>query len=150
MFKVNNKNTRKTSTIFSHLFLVFQLLTFNKNRFSRYGNPSFRISRRRCSVEKDVLKKMFKFRKKTPVLESIFNISFRLSGMFCEICETFKNIYFEEHLRTTALALYGDSYSNNTTKLLSSTPNRFPNCYWEIWCICLVDWIWLFILLAFR
>ena len=24
------------------------------------------------------------------------------TGVFCEICEIFKNIYFEEHLRTTS------------------------------------------------
>ena len=54
-----------------------------------------------------------KFRK-TPVLESLFN---KVAGLqacnviiketptqvfSCEICETFKNNYFEEHLQTTA------------------------------------------------
>ena len=36
----------------------------------------------------------------------------------CEICKTFKNTYFEEHLQTTALILYDDSYSNNITNTL--------------------------------
>ena len=37
---------------------------------------------------------------KTPVLESVFNIVAGFQS--CENCETFKNTYFDEHLRMTA------------------------------------------------
>ena len=64
--------------------------------------------------KKSVLKKLRKFHRKTPVWKSLFN---KFAGLqpcifikketptqvfSCEICETFTNTYFEEHLRTTA------------------------------------------------
>ena len=41
---------------------------------------------------------------KKPVLESLFNkVAGTPTQVFsCEICEIFKNTYFEEHMRTTA------------------------------------------------
>ena len=53
----------------------------------------------------------WKFHRKTLVLKSLFNRVFRIAtllksvsntGASCGICEIFKNIYFEESLRTTA------------------------------------------------
>ena len=49
--------------------------------------------------------KFSKFHLKTPMLESVFN---KVAGItttqmfFCEICEIFKNTYFEKYLWTTA------------------------------------------------
>ena len=39
---------------------------------------------------------------KTPVLELLFNNVADLQGFSCEYCNIFKDIYFEEHLRTAA------------------------------------------------
>ena len=64
---------------------------------------NLRSSHRMCSVKRGVLK-LLKFHGKTPVLESLFNkvASLRLQHrcLPVKICEIFKNIYFEEYLRT--------------------------------------------------
>ena len=73
-----------------------------------------RSSHRRCSVDKGVLKNFAIFTGKH-LSWSLFLIKFRAfrpatllketpTQVFsCKICETFKNTYFEKHLRTTAL-----------------------------------------------
>ena len=53
--------------------------------------------------KKNRSKKFRKFYRKTPVLESLFN---KVAGLESEICEIFKNIYFEDHLRTTASGMF--------------------------------------------
>ena len=53
----------------------------------------------RCFCKKRFSHKIFKFHRKTLLLESV-------CFFFCEICEMFKNIYFEEHLTTTASNFY--------------------------------------------
>ena len=75
--------------------------------------PVFQSSHWRYSV-KIVFLKISKYHRKTSVLKSLFNkvsgaesctfIKKKLQHRYfsCEIWETFKNIYFEEHLRTTA------------------------------------------------
>ena len=83
---------------------------FIVNKIDNNGNNNDRNSHRRCSVQESVLKI---FARKTPVLESLFNkvVGFQAchvkkdtptQALFCEICEIFKNTYFEEHSRTTA------------------------------------------------
>ena len=81
---------------------------------SRYSisQPQLRSSHRRCSVKKGVLKKFRNIHIKTPW--SLFLIllqAFRPvtvlkrdsnTGVFLKYWKTFKNSYFEEHLRTTA------------------------------------------------
>ena len=66
---------------------------------------------RRCSVKKGVLKNFTNFTRKHQCWSPFFN---KVAGAYdfikketptqvfsCEICEIFKNTYFEEHLRTT-------------------------------------------------
>ena len=76
----------------------------NLNRFSR-------SSHRRCSVKKDVLKKLCKFNTKTPVSESLV-IKLKASNFIkketppkifpCEIHKIFNYSYIQKHLLTTA------------------------------------------------
>ena len=40
------------------------------------------------------------------MLESHFNKVAAIEVFSCEICNNFKNIYFEEHLRTTTSVFY--------------------------------------------
>ena len=72
--------------------------------------PSEVFYKKRCSVE------VCKYHMKIPVLESVFKKVAGLgpttllqrnsnTGVFCEICEIFKNPYLEEHLRTAASIL---------------------------------------------
>ena len=57
-------------------------------------------------MKKGVLKKFPKFHRKTPLSESRFLKKETPTQVFsCEICEIFKNTYFEEHLRTTVPTL---------------------------------------------
>ena len=57
-------------------------------------------------MKKGVLKKFPKFHRKAPVSESHFLKKETPTQVFsCEICEIFKNAYFEEHLRTTVFTL---------------------------------------------
>ena len=60
-------------------------------------------SHRRCSVKKDSFKK--------PVFS-------------CEICEDFKNTYFEEHLRTTAYGFIRDTTLFHETILKKHTNGK--------------------------
>ena len=74
---------------------------------------SFKSSHRRCSVKKGVLKKVANFTGKH-LCRGLFLIklqAFRFATLlketptlvfYCEICEIFKNTYFEEFLPTTA------------------------------------------------
>ena len=74
----------------------------------------YRSSHPRCSEKISVLKNFANFTEKTPV-RSLFLIKFQAGLKACnfiketpaqafsyEVCEIFKNTYFEEHLRATA------------------------------------------------
>ena len=90
-----------------------RVLTKNKPKLLPKSNPEPGLSKR-CSVKKAVLKNFANFTEKTSVLQSLSN---KVAGLrdcncikkrdsnsqkfFCEICEFFKNIYFEEHQLTT-------------------------------------------------
>ena len=74
----------------------------------RYGS-----SHQRCSVRKGVLRNLAKFTGKDLCQSLFFNkvsglrpatlLKKRLAQVFsCEFCEIFKNIFFTEHLWTTA------------------------------------------------
>ena len=63
-------------------------------------------SHRRCSVKKRVVKYFTNFTGKHLCWIIFFYEKENPTQVFsCEICEIFKNIYFEEHLRTTAYQL---------------------------------------------
>ena len=62
-----------------------------------------------------MLLKFRKFHRKIVVLKSFFHKETPIQVFPCEICEIFKNTYFEEHLRTTA--------SEYTTSI---TSDQFP------------------------
>ena len=80
--------------------LLFPFVQSSFNIMNYFNLAGFRSSHRRCSVKKVVLKNVCKFHRKKPVLFSLFNIVTGLKVFSCEICEIFKNTYFEEHLLT--------------------------------------------------
>ena len=50
----------------------------------------------------EVFYKKAVLRRKTPVLEYLFNKVVPIQVLFCEHCEIFKNTYFEDHLPRSA------------------------------------------------
>ena len=98
---------------FAFYFWLINLSVNNEHRAMRkkLQKQSFAdILQNRCSL------KFHKFHRKIPVLESLFNKAAVLktctllrrdsnTGFFCEICETFKNTFFTEHLRWPLLKL---------------------------------------------
>ena len=62
----------------------------------------FRSCCSRLSCKKDILKKLLKIHRKTPVLECRHNAFRSGTGVLLGIFEILKNCYFAEHLRTTA------------------------------------------------
>ena len=88
---------------------------------------------RSCSV-KNVVLKIYKIQRKTPVPESFFN---KVAGLrpqpcnfiknetqlpSCEFCEIFKNSFFTEHFRMTSSEIY-----INPCSLYSYEPGIFKN-----------------------
>ena len=79
------------SVLFPMEFLLVSLTTIRSHQGSNH---------QRCSVKKGVLKKIANFTGKH-LCWSFFLIKLQLRLLSYEICEIFKNTYFEEHLRTT-------------------------------------------------
>ena len=93
------------SILFPVEFLLVLLTTIRSYRGSNY---------QRFSVIKGVLKKMGNFTGKY-LCWNFFLIKLQLQVLSYEICEIFKNTYFEEHLRTTTA-----KSSEKESRLLSS------------------------------
>ena len=78
-----------------------------QNQKRRNSHVYVTSSHRRCSVKKGVLKNFANFKGKH-LCWSLFLIKLKRdcnTDTFCEICEVFKNTYFEECLRETASKL---------------------------------------------
>ena len=96
----------------------------------------FNLARRRCP--KVFCKKMFlklrKIHRKTPVLDSLLIKVGDLQVFSCELCEIFKNTYFEEHLQT-AISTWHQTISYLEKKLA-----KFILCkhFWLLLVAC--DW----------
>ena len=73
----------------------------------------------------------FKFRnihRKTPVLESLFNKALKETPtqvFSCKLCDIFKNIYFEEHLRVAAFVVNKDAMTASSVTVHLAI-NYFP------------------------
>ena len=93
------------SILFPVEFLLVLLTTIRSYRGSNH---------QRCSMKKGVLKKIGNFTGKY-LCWSFFLIKLQLRVLSYEICEIFKNTYFEEHLRTTTA-----KSSEKESRLLSS------------------------------
>ena len=111
--KVNSKISIEVHFNRSKIFILCFYHSYDVNLWEKKLTNIFvsfyRSSHRRCSAKKLVLK-FYNIHRKTPVLEPLYGPStlkfyqkVTPTLMFSrEYCETFKNIYFEEHLRTTA------------------------------------------------
>ena len=89
-------------------YLIFELSI----EYLYYGS-----SHRRCSVKKSCSAGLQLYEKETPT-----------QVIFCEICEFYKNNYFEEHLRTTA------SFTNTpicSLKFIFQTSSRVSQNMWR-------------------
>ena len=80
----------------------------------------YRTSHWRCSIEKGVLKYFTKFAWKHLCQSLFFNkVAETLAQVFsCRFCEIFKNTFFTEHLRATALILFVESFQFTNTIFL--------------------------------
>ena len=73
-----------------------------------------KLEKQRQSAEMICKKKnVFKFHRKTPVLESLFNKETPTQLFSWEICEVFQKNYRQEHVRTTAFKTSTSSKSKH-------------------------------------